>query len=304
MPRDDRMMLAAIDRAVDKPAAFEAMAVAVEQQWAIKRIVAEYAVMPVVMVPLTYTLCTSLSAVILVIDKSVPVYLKPQLWTGKNWLAKEIAELTVNWGPMGIVALVLALAATIYSLPRWTGPARLRADKLPVYSLYRDFQSGLLLTTLATLLKTGDPLRGALDDIADSSPRWMRYQLRRVTAFLDVNPSASVQAFNRGLLSRQLISRMQTIARSNSGSFADVLMEMGTKETAVVHGKIRNAAILANAVAVGGLAILSVYMGLASLFVPNAFANVMDPSNMLQAQQQYQAQLANQPTTTKKDDTQ
>lgn len=291
MPSSDRMMLAAVDRADDRPKALDALATAIDQQNKIKLVLAEAMVMPVTLIPLCYGLTAILSDVILAIDKAAPAYVKPELWTGANWLAREIAEITVGYGPLLMGGLVAAIAAALVSLPRWVGVQRLTADKLPVYSLYRDFQAGLLLTSLATFLQTGAPLRAALEDIAGESNRWMRWQLRRVMVSLDDNPTGTVQAFSRGLLSPALLSRMSTLSRS-SASFADVLVELGTKEAKTVHAKIKAASMVASAAVVGVLATVATFMGLAAIFVPGSFANLVDPSNAMTLQQQHQSQQA------------
>lgn len=280
MPRCDAMMLVAVDRAVNKAQALEALAVAVDQQTAMKRLAWGYAAMPLAMLPLCYVLIVVLSQVIVSIRKTTPAYVQDALWSGFNGVAKAIAEFTVAHGPLALAAFVLAAATVVWSLPRWRGLTRLKFEGWPIFSLYRDYQTGLLFTSVAMLLQTGGTLKASIEDISQASSWWLRWHLRRVLSALDDNPSATLEAFSRGLLSPYLLSRAATLKRSAS-TFSEVLIELGTKEGPRVLARVKVAAIVANVALVGFLAAVAAVMGMASMTVPGKFSTLMEPTTSM-----------------------
>ena len=294
MPRADGMMLVAVDRAEDKPKALMALASAVEAQGTMKSIVAAYAVFPIVMLPLCYVLIRVLSGVILSIDRSTPEYVKAALWIGMNGWARSIALASDRFGVLLMVLLTAAVAAAAVSLPRWKGRGRLALESWPMYALYRDFQSGLLFTSMAMLLSTGATLKGALEDIAQGSSAWMRWHLMRVLRALDDSPTSTIDAFSRGLLSPYMLSRAATLQRT-AATFSDVLVELGTRESERVLKGVRRAAVVTNVAVVGVLVALSTFMGLATLTVPGRFSALMEPSTLMGLKQAHEAKVDRAP---------
>lgn len=294
-PRSDAMLLLGVDRSSDKPAALIALAEAVEQQAAMRSTVVAHALLPLAMLPLCCLLIGILSDVILSIDRSTPEYVREALWVGFNGWAKAVAEFTEGYGAAFMAALVTLVVLAVLSLSRWRGRGRLAVDGWPLYGLYRDFQSGLLFTSLAMLLRTGGTLRGSLEDIAQTSTTWMRWHLGRVLRALDDSPNQAMDAFGRGILSPFMLARAHTLHRT-ADAFADVLIELGTTEGANVMKGVKRAALLAN-IAVGGLLIaVSTLMGLASLTVPGSFSSLMEPSSLMGLKQAYDArQQSNRP---------
>jgi type II secretory pathway component PulF len=288
MPRTDSMMLVAVDRAEDKVKALQSLANAVEAQGTMKSVVLAHAVFPLVMLPLCYVLIRVLSDVILSIDRSTPVYVKAELWVGMNGWARLVAVASDQFGPALVVLLVGAVSVAVWSLPRWKGRARLAVESWPLYGLYRDFQSGLLFTSMAMLLSNGATLKGALEDIAQRSSTWMRWHLTRVLRSLDDSPTGTIEAFSRGMLSPYMLSRAATLQRTAS-SFSEVLVELGTRENQRVLKGVQRAALMANVAVVGLLVVLSTFMGLATLTVPGRFSALMEPSTLMGLKQAHDA---------------
>lgn len=283
VPAGDRMLLAAVQQAPDKAAALQALAKAVEQQSAMRLELWRAAALPTLIAPICVALIAIIAQVIVSIDESAPAVIRPRLWSGFNGASRQLAELSLNHGPwlLATGALLLALAAA--SLPRWTGRARLAADSLPLYSLYRDYQAGMLFAAIAMLLQSGVSLRAALEDLADRAVPIMRWHLRRVMANLDRDPMDVVGAFERGVLSPALLARVATLHRS-APSFGAVLIELGTREGERVVQRVRRSALVTQAALVAALAGLAVVMGMASLSVPAAFASLMQPTALMAAE--------------------
>ncbi len=288
VPRSDAMLLAAVDRAADKPQALRALADAIDKQQQMLRLMLSYSALPTITIPICYALIALLGKVILVIDDATPVYAREALWEGMNGWARAIATFAEAWGAQTSIALGLALVAVLWSLPRWRGASRLRVEGWPIYGLYRDFQAGMLFSSMAMMLKTGETLQGSIDDVTQRASPWMRWHLGRVVDALDENPTATLDAFRRGLLSSHLLSRAATLHRS-CASFSDVLIQLGTTEGERVLSRVKKAAVIANFALVGLFASVATFMGVASMTVPGKFATLMEPSTLMSLRAQYDA---------------
>ncbi len=288
VPAGDAMLLLAVDRASDKAQALLALADAIDKQQEMTRLMLSYAALPAVTLPICHVLIALLSQVILAIERSTPDFAQEALWAGMNGWARTIAQVAATWGGPTMAAVGVLLALVAWSLPRWKGAARLRVEGWPVFGLYRDFQSGMLFCSMAMMLKTGETLQGSIEDVAQRSSAWMRWHLGRVLAALDENPTGTIDAFRRGLVSPYLLSRAATLQRS-SASFSDVLIQLGTTEGDRVLKRVKNAAVIANLALVGFFASVATFMGVASMTVPATFANLMEPSTLMSLKSQYDA---------------
>jgi type II secretory pathway component PulF len=288
VPRSDAMLLTAVDRATDKPQALRALADAIDKQQQMLRLLLSYSALPMVTIPICYALITLLGKVILVIDEATPIYAQDALWDGMNGWARDIATFAEAWGAQTLLVLGVTLGAVLWSLPRWRGAWRLRVEGWPIYGLYRDFQAGMLFSSMAMMLKTGETLQGSIDDVTQRASPWMRWHLGRVVDALEENPTAVIDAFRRGLLSSHLLSRAATLHRS-SASFSDVLIQLGTTEGERVLLRVKKAAVVANFALVGLFASVATFMGVASMTVPGKFASLMEPSNLMTLRAVYEA---------------
>jgi len=288
VPRSDGLLLAAVDRAADKPQALRALAEAIDKQQQMLRVMLSHAALPAVTIPICFALIALLGKVILVIDDATPPYAQEALWDGMNGWARTIAHFAQAWGAQLVVALGAALAAVLWSLPRWRGAARLRVEGWPIYGLYRDFQAGMLFSSMAMMLRTGETLQGSIDDVTQRASPWMRWHLGRVVDALEENPTGTLDAFRRGLLSAHLLSRAATLNRSST-SFSEVLIQLGTTEGERVLTRVKKAAVIANFALVGLFASVATFMGVASMTVPGTFASLMEPSNLMALRAVYDA---------------
>src|SRR6185295_7235168 len=128
----------------------------------------------------------------------------------------------------------------------------------------------------------------SIDDVTQRASPWMRWHLGRVVDALDENPTGTLEAFRRGLLSPHLVSRATTLNRS-SASFSDVLIQLGTTEGARVLHRVKKAAVIANLALVGLFASMATFMGVASMTVPGRFATLMEPSTLMALKARYDA---------------
>jgi len=291
VPKSDSMMLMAVDRAEDKGQALLALADAVDRQQAMVRVVATASVVPLITLPICYALVGVLARVVLAVDQSTPEFAREALWEGTNGWARLLAVFADAHGGALCLAFLAAIVAVAASLPRWRGRWRCHADTWPVFSLYRDFQAGMLFSSLAMMLRSGQTLSASLEHLALRASPWMRWQLGRVLSALDEQPTAVLDAFRRGLLSRSLLARAMTLNRSSS-TFSEVLVQLGTREGERVLDRVKVTARIANVAVLGVLVGAAVFLGVASITVPGRFAALMEPSMLMILKARYDASRA------------
>jgi type II secretory pathway component PulF len=70
--------------------------------------------------------------------------------------------------------LVAGFWAALWSMPRYTGPARKFLDKIPPWSVYRIYSGSTFMISLSALIKAGIPIEAAIRFIRAQSSPWMR----------------------------------------------------------------------------------------------------------------------------------
>lgn len=107
--------------------------------------------------------------------KAVP----PAQWHGSAAGLYKASEFTQSFWV--VVAPVLCVALTVvifWSMPRWTGRARVVLDRYPPYSLYRMSRGLAWLSSFVALSGAGIPHPQALESMVRYSSRWLRERLR------------------------------------------------------------------------------------------------------------------------------
>jgi len=130
--------------------------------------------------------------------KIVPEFEKlsdPSTWPS-NAQTLYVISRTVreDWGSI-IIGVVGLIFLSVWMMKNITGPIRSQLDKIPMFSMYRSFQSSLFLVSLASMMKSGVDLEYSLQQIRRRSPKYIKYELGRVAKRLDGGMSAG-EAFN------------------------------------------------------------------------------------------------------------
>lgn len=292
MPKEDQLMLSAVDQAKDKAETLRSLVTAIREQKQARALIYKSMFPPMVMLPgvfiFSYVLAT----------QSIPIIAKiapPEVWTPYNAAVRDFSENVANHGfkVMGILlALVVFMA---YQMPRWKGPLRGRIERIPQgvgllifpvfpialpLSIYRDFQVSLLLTSLAVLLKSGSTLTGALDSLRSTAQPWMQWHLRRVSRHLYVAPTEYVDAFAKGLLSPKLLARLATTIRSDT-RFDRVLIDMGTQGIAEVRREIEKTSKGLNTLLLLAAAACVLFLYVGQLSIAQSMTDALDPVNKM-----------------------
>jgi len=93
----------------------------------------------------------------------------------------KAANFSHSW--LSIVPPLLCLAAFLgvrWSMPRWTGPTRVKAERYFPYSFYRDIEGYKWLSSFAGMIEAGIPDVHILTRQMDTASPWLRERLRHI----------------------------------------------------------------------------------------------------------------------------
>ena len=184
--------------------------------------------------------------IVICIVVGVSVYMAPAL---DNLIRRD------QWSSLGKVSLIfvdavqgywalfltLGLAFSgffVWSLPRWTGPLRLHAEKfIPLYTIYRDFSASKLLVSLAALMKGNISLGRALQILQTRANPWMRWHLARMIKGLEQEENA-LRAMDTGLFSRPIMWRLVDYGERSNPDAAIARIGLQSIETIKKSAKV------------------------------------------------------------------
>lgn len=294
VPKQDKLMLSAVDHSKDKPETLRSLVHAIREQKEAKSQLRKALVPPFIMLPGVFIFSYILAT------RSIPIIAKiapPEVWTPFNNSVKVFSEGVANYG---FVVLGLFFAFIVffgYQMPRWKGMMRSRIEQIPQsvallvfpvfpialpLSIYRDFQVTLLLTSLAVLLKSGASLSTALDSLRSNAQPWMQWHLRRVSRHLYVAPTEYIEAFAKGLLSPKLLARLATTIRGDS-RFDRVLIELGTQGVREVRQEIEKSSKGLNTLLMIASAACVVFLYVGQLSIAQSMTDALDPVNKMKS---------------------
>jgi type II secretory pathway component PulF len=294
MPKSDMLMLMAGDNVEEKhfSGVLEDLCRALEEQAMAKTLLVKAGITPLLLLPGMAAFAYVLSSkAIPIIEQVAP----PEVWTPLNNAVRLTANALNDFG-LYFVIFVIALAISIaVSLPRWTGKARFKFEKMrpktalmlfPVMPwvlpmiIYRDFQALMVFSSLAVLLQSGATLNDALANIASRSNPYMRRHLRRTLDYLDLYPLEVAQAFTN-LLSPQVSARLASISRTEK-AYEKVLIQVGTTGAVAIREQVGKSAKGMNFLLMGvaGSLIMFLYIGMQT--ITQSMKNELDPSTMQQ----------------------
>jgi hypothetical protein len=124
------------------------------------------------------------------------------LWVGRNWPL------------IGLVAMMVG--AYYYTLSRWTGRARQAFDGFFLWSIYRDRVASTFIITLAGFVGNRVLILDAIKAIREKASPYLRWHLTRMIPRLQSMGENSIEAFNTGLLSRQILDQLNDAKRTRN----------------------------------------------------------------------------------------
>ncbi|MBK1666899.1 hypothetical protein CKO28_02435 [Rhodovibrio sodomensis] len=100
--------------------------------------------------------------------------LPPERWTGTPALVWDISVFVRSYLIFVLAGLAGLLAASLWSLPRLTGPLRQRLEKLPPWNLYRRMQGGAFLLSMSAMMRADVHQRDALLQLRETASPYLR----------------------------------------------------------------------------------------------------------------------------------
>lgn len=277
-PTADMMLLSAVDDSGDgKAEALERAAEAVDFQIRSFKTLMISLATPAIALPLVGALCLITSEIIASIARDAPA----SVWVGFNGVVRVIAEfINDHWGKvfLGIIAVA---GLTIWQLPRWIGGYRVKADNLPGFSLYRDYNAAVVLSAMAMMIGSGKTMKQAIEDLRLNATPWLRWHLQRIINSLDDNPTDYMGAFSRGLMPLSVRARMNSLLDS-SKSFDVALVALGTSEVKRLESAVKVSAETVNWTLTGALVALAVVLSIGQMTIASALSNESDPVKLMQ----------------------
>lgn len=260
MPAGDRMGLAVVRDAKDRPAALRSLARNVEQQGAMTKVVSVAMASPALLLPVGFAFAYIMAS------ESIPAFEKaapPEVWVGYAALVRDVAQLLTQWGlPVFAIVFVASFWFLAWGLSSITSMWRYRAESAigwakaawlllgpiqPLLSIYRDVQSSRMLANLAVYLQNGRALQEALKELSVSASPWMKKHLNWVLEHLQIAPGDYVGAFSHGVLSANMLARLHSKVRRDAGQeFSKVLVDVGTAGQEKARDDVKKAAGKAN----------------------------------------------------------
>lgn len=280
-PRSDQLMLKAVDEAgKNKVEALSITADAVDFQIRTMRNIGKELVVPVLAVPCVGFMCLITAEIVAGIAADAPA----DIWTGFNgfvrWLAESINSYAVAIG----IGLAAAVGLFIATLPRWRGPVRLKVDNMPAFSLYRDYNAALILSSMAMMIRSGKTMRESLEAMRATARPWLRWQLSRIISSLEDNPNDYISAFGKGLMPPTVRARLASLLDS-SKTFGEALVSLGSTEIKTLGERVVLSAIATNWATTGTLLSIALVLALGQMNISTALSREADPSKVLARQQ-------------------
>jgi type II secretory pathway component PulF len=101
----------------------------------------------------------------------------PSNWRGAARGLHLMSVWVQNWMPYVVLVIIAAAVVFFHSLPRWRGNARLLADRVPPYSIYRMVCGSGFLFAFSALLTAGITVEKSLLRLCECASPWLRERL-------------------------------------------------------------------------------------------------------------------------------
>ncbi len=177
----------------------------------------------------------------------------------------DISQVVMNYWYLIYGTPVLVAMMFFFSLGRWTGSLRIKADRyLLPYSIYRDVRSGEFLMSLAALTEANVSTYDALSLMMRHADGWTRWHLARIRLSLRSDHDVT-RAIDTGIFSDEIYDRVCEYAeRSN---FESGIRKIGLTTIEEVSLSInRRSAMVRNVLLISvGIFIIFTLLGMISI---------------------------------------
>jgi type II secretory pathway component PulF len=240
-PTSDLMLLTAIESSGDAKEGMKFLAAAVRVENEIKSQLVGALAKPIFMF-----------ALVIGIIAGVSFYMAPALdslirrdqWSPLGQVSLVFVDLFNNYWWLLTALVVSGTSFFIWSLSRWTGSIRLKAEKfIPFYTIYRDFEAAKLLVSLAALMKGNIQLGRALKVMQEKASPWMRNHLSMMLKRLDHEENA-LRAMDTGLFNKAIMWRLLDYGERSRPDIA--IEKIGFQSIDTIQKSVKSSAVILN----------------------------------------------------------
>lgn len=212
----------------------------------------------------------AIGLLVLIVRQVVPAFdsvLPKEQWEGIGAQMAFVGSLIDNYLYFGLATIAGLIAASVWSLPRWTGPWRAKFDKFPPWSLYRLVLGSGFMLTVSGMIKAGIPLPTVLTMLGRDANPWYKERIGTTLRWVKEGFNLGEALHKTGHNFPDKESVMDLRAYAGLNKFDEALEKLGTEwleesveRIEVQTGLLRNIAFMAL-----GLTVIWIYAGILSL---------------------------------------
>ncbi len=128
-----------------------------------------------------------------------------------------------------IVLIVVLIVVCVWSMPRWTGAVRVKAERYPPYSIYRLVAGSGFLLSMASLIRSGVKTTTALEMLSRGSTPWYQERMSRTLANVRNGLSLGDSLFRTHLEFPDAETVNDLRSFSKLDGFDEMLMKLGVE---------------------------------------------------------------------------
>lgn len=148
-------------------------------------------------------------------------------WPDSAQTLYELSHFLTSYWHVLIAGMVVASVVIGLTINTWTGMGRDIADKLPPWSVYKNYQASSFLIGLASMLKAGVALNDALKMINKNASPWMKMHITQMLAALKGGGGNYGDALNTGLFDEETAGDISDYSRLSS--FENAIYTIGER---------------------------------------------------------------------------
>ncbi len=148
-------------------------------------------------------------------------------WTGLAGQMAAMSDAVQVYLLPSIIGIVLFIALLVWLMPRWTGPLRKHADKIPPFSIYRLVTGAGFMMSIGALIAAGVQTSRALEKIARNASPWLKERLNASLRYVysGQNMGRSLQKAGHDFPDKEIIEDL--VAYADLPAFTEMLEQIG-----------------------------------------------------------------------------
>jgi type II secretory pathway component PulF len=243
VPTMDSMVLLAAEASGNLPQGLRFLTFSVRSVAKIRSTIIMAITMPVVVLAMITGMMYGFGAFMVPILSSI-VQVEHWPWMGRVMYGASMFVL--HYGLYMFAGIGALVAAVMWALPNWSGPTRAKYEGVFPFSLYRDYNSAVMLVSLSGLMQSGTSLVGSLKAIRTSSPPWLSWHMSQALRRLDKLSATPGKAFDTGLMPKELYERV--LDYGERSSFQSALKKIGNQSLENLDKAVQKKAKVVNQV--------------------------------------------------------